>query len=79
MNLSKLEKMGNGNPDFISKLLLVYIEESKKQITSLAHKIKPSLYHIGIQQLEIDLRRIEKRRLLKIGAHYQNLFLIGRN
>lgn len=73
-SLSGLEKVGQGNRDFISKMLLVFIEqvpttlkdikiayqqEDMVTVKKLTHRIKPSIDYLCIDAITAEIREIE--------------------
>ncbi len=83
-NLSLLRRDARDNPNFISKMLVLFIETippivdkmfdhfdkgEMDSISTLAHKIKPTLHSAGINSLKETIRNIEgyrdKRRTLE--------------
>lgn len=77
LNLKKLQKLGHTDPNFITKMLQLFADESKlqlidleqmtdhNQIAALAHKVKPSIDYIGNKQLGEDVRRIENKEFVE--------------
>lgn len=77
MDLTKLEKMAKGNSEFVTKMLNLFISESIEQlnqlennsdhdyISSLAHKIKPSVDYIACSSMSEDVRKIENRDFIE--------------
>lgn len=72
----KLESMSHNNPDFIKKMLQIFMEESEKQIplmilsegedsvSKLAHKIKPSIDTVADSIMAQDVRKIENKEFI---------------
>ncbi|MFN4123198.1 MAG: Hpt domain-containing protein [Flavobacteriales bacterium] len=74
-NLDMVKKISNGNNDFVKKMINIFIETTPpeieiiknclasgdyNQLGATAHKIKPSIDTMGIQDLMQDIRAIEK-------------------
>ncbi|MFC2102138.1 PAS domain S-box protein [Bacteroidota bacterium] len=73
-SLKKLEDIGQGNNDFIKKMLMMFVEdipEAVKEIQdawvdgnietvrAIAHRIKPTIDNLSIDSLKEDIRKIE--------------------
>lgn len=73
-DLDKLKKMSRDNPDFVKKMLLLFIDTiprylkeindaySKGDIETIkktAHKMKPSIHNMGITSLKKELNNLE--------------------
>jgi HPt (histidine-containing phosphotransfer) domain-containing protein len=74
-DLSELITMSQGNTDFVTKMVTVFLETTKESleeilkhfekkeianVAALAHKIKPSIDLMGITELKEVVRTIEK-------------------
>ncbi|MBN9299882.1 MAG: PAS domain S-box protein [Filimonas sp.] len=73
-DLTALEAMGRNNPDFMKQVLSIFIEEATEsmdgikeayaqadmeRIRQLAHKMKPSVANMGINNIVADLKQVE--------------------
>ena len=77
MDISSLKRMGNGKESFVLKMLQIFLEESYEQIpelegtkdtniiSSLAHKIKPSIDFIANDQMKKAVREIENKDFIE--------------
>lgn len=71
LDTRKLENLSKGNPEFIQRMLSVFVSESAElivqmenatntaEISRLAHKIKPSIDYLASQDLRNQVRQIE--------------------
>lgn len=74
-DLSELEAMSQGNTEFVSKMVTVFLETTKESleellkhfgnkeyanVAALAHKIKPSIDLMGIAELKDVVRKVEE-------------------
>ncbi len=75
-NISELEEMAQGNAEFVSKMINVFLETTTESldelldafekkdfqaVSSIAHKIKPSIDLMGITSLHDVVREIETK------------------
>ncbi len=75
-NISELEGMAQGNAEFVSKMINVFLETTTESldelldafekkdfqvVSSIAHKIKPSIDLMGITSLHDVVREIETK------------------
>jgi PAS domain S-box-containing protein len=74
-NLTHLISLSKNNPEFVNKMLLIFINQAKEIITKtdeaieqnnfmevskLIHKIKPSIEGVGIDSIYNEVRELEK-------------------
>ena len=74
-DLSQIENIGRGNQDFMHKMITLFTEQSPvslkelkeayegqdfEKIAKIAHRIKPSIEHMGIVSLKKEVREIEE-------------------
>jgi len=75
--LERLEALSQGNPDFISRLLTIFKEDTEEQLTlikktndadelsQIAHKMKPSIDYISNEHVKQLIRKIEAKDFVK--------------
>ncbi|HEY8399619.1 MAG TPA: Hpt domain-containing protein [Cytophagaceae bacterium] len=74
INLEELYKLSGNDPEFIEKMILVFVEETpksfieikeamvagnRKQVSQIAHHLKTSAYFMGIQALYNHAQKLE--------------------
>jgi PAS domain S-box-containing protein len=77
-NITQLEQMSRGNNSFVTKMISIFINQTKEnidimqngiadsnfdQVKRIAHKIKPSIAQMGIASLKNQARNIETYKL----------------
>ena len=80
-NLSNIKMIGFGNDGFVAKMVKIFVEHTPGQVAimeekylqgnykamgEIAHKIIPSINHLGIISLKMQIREIEKKGRLEI-------------
>jgi PAS domain S-box-containing protein len=73
-DLSKLEKIGNGDKEFVTEMVKLFVDQVPADVTrirdaysrndfvrvkEIAHKIKPAIDNMGISSLHEEIRKIE--------------------
>ena len=74
IDLSYLRQLSNGDNKFIKEMLSLFVDQTPdmldrmtkylelkdwKSLSSLAHKMKPSIMFVGLKEIEADLRMVE--------------------
>jgi len=74
-NLSKLREMSMGNESFVLKMSRLFLEQAPNELKKMkshlakgdlkalqytAHKLKPSVDHMGVRAIKEDIRRLEE-------------------
>ena len=73
-DLTYLKDLSSGNNEFVREMVTIFLEETPaalkqlqkhlkngdlKQLSAVAHKMKPSVYFMGIKKLEATMARLE--------------------
>ena len=87
-NPEKLRQLSRGNEEFVQKMLGIFLEQTPprlkdiklaaemadwKQVSDIAHKMKPGLDSLGIDSLKETVRELERARENTVETNSQNL------
>lgn len=76
LELDKIKKLGKGDDGFVTKMLKIFLDESKElinrientenpeEISRIAHRVKPSFDYLTNQELRSSVRSIEAKEFI---------------